>query len=90
MTIISLYHHLGYKPNREEIKKIIEVDNNITEAKTLIENLITEHDELKNTYNDDETIMIDNSSLHHAKDHLQYADVQIQQKDATIKALDEI
>lgn len=91
MLFHLLYHYLGYKTNREEIKNIISIDNNIAAATTKLNNLILEHDTYKQTYNDDATINLDNSSLHHAQDHLNAFNNsnQDKQKTATTDALGE-
>ena len=96
MTFGFLRHHLGLKADREELKTyfIIPIvdNNNLGEAKTKLNNLIQESDTLKNTFSDDETIILDNMSLHHAQEHLdKYEETgQIKQKEATERALDEM
>jgi len=91
MSFVLLRHNLGYLPHREEVKNIIQIDSNITTARTILNNLIVEHDTLKNsiTNNDDLTINTDNHALHHAALHLEHADLELNQKQATINALDE-
>lgn len=91
MLFTLLYHCLGYKPHREEIKNIIEIDNNIEEASIILNDLIAEHDSYKESFSDDETISLDNLSLHHAKDHLEafQETTAVEQKEATTRALDE-
>lgn len=91
MFFTLLYHSLGFRAHREEVKNIIEVDNNIEEASNKLSAIITEHDSYKETFSDDSTINLDNLSLHHAKDHLDafQETATIEQKEAATKALDE-
>ena len=97
MFFTLLYHYLGYQPHREEIKKIIEIDNDIETASTKLNNLISEHDSYKSNFNDDDTqINTDNAALHHAKRHLDSFIINnntgqqnTTQKLATIRALNE-
>lgn len=70
--------------------------DNITEAQTKINAAITEHDNYitnNNITNDGTTFTsVDNLSLHHAKNHLDAFEQhpeQTNQKDATIRALEE-
>jgi len=65
-----------------QIKEIVNTDDIVT-AKNLLDTIIIEHD----TISDPE----ENSSLHHAQDHLNALDStgQTNQKDATVRALEE-
>jgi hypothetical protein len=68
---LLLFHHLGYRLKRENLKNIIEVENDLPKLKAQIQQTIIEHDNYKNndTIND-RTADTDNKSLHHAMDHI--------------------
>lgn len=91
--LLHYSYFFKYKQYRNEIKNLIEIDNDIVAAKTLLHSTITEHDNyitVNNIENIGDTFTsIDNLSLHHANDHLrafEESSVQ-QQKDATVDAL---
>lgn len=81
---------------RQIVKTLVE-NNNISEAKTILDTAIIEHDNYiisRNIENTGDTFTsVDNLSLHHGQDHLNsFIDStgqQIHQKDATIDALNE-
>lgn len=89
--IIHGYYYRG-KSSRKIIKDLVTVDN-LAEAQTKIDEAIAEHDNYIITRNipneGDNFTSVDNLSLHHAADHLKYANIQPNQKEATINALDE-
>lgn len=89
--IALLRHHIGYKLHREEIKNLVTNDN-LTSAQNILQAKIQESDTFVTTVaSDDNTAILDNLSLHHAKDHLDafQNSNQIQQKNATTTALGE-
>ena len=88
-SFLVINHHLGYKPIRQYIAQILK-NNDVVTARQKIDQVLLEHDRYKNidTVNDN-NVIADNRALHHAKDHIQYADIQTPQKDATIDALNE-
>ena len=90
-----LIHNYYYraKSYKQLVKTLIQVDNNIEEAKNKLEVAIQEHDNYitaRNISREENNFTIDdNLSLHHAKDHLVSFDStgQQHQKSATIDAL---
>lgn len=93
--ILYGYYYRG-KSQRQVIKALIEIDNDISGAKTKLDEVIAEHDNYVNSrgiaINDGNSFTsVDNLSLHHAKDHLDVFDSTQQppQKDAAINALNE-
>ena len=88
MFFIFIDHHNGNKRQREEIKKLLET--NVTAARNKLTTLITEHDLIKQQITDDNTINTDNRALHHAEVHMEAADIEPTQKEAAIKALEEV
>lgn len=88
MLFIFIDHHIGNKRKREEIKRILQT--NVTEARNKLATLITEHDLIKQQFTDDKTINTDNHALHHAGLHMEHADLEENQKQATSDALDEV
>ena len=84
---IFLNHHLGKKLDREDLGRKLANNEDIT---TLINNLITESDNyITNNASDDEAAATDNHALHHAALHLEHAELELNQKQATIDALGE-
>lgn len=81
-VIISVFYSLWYYSYRMQIKEILDID--VGAAKTLLDTVTAEHDTIPE---DTEESL----HLHHAQDHLNsYSDTDvIEQKDATINALDE-
>ena len=88
MFFIFIDHHNGNKRQREEIKRLLET--NVTTARNKLTTLITEHDIIKQQFTDDKTINTDNHALHHAEVHMEHADLEENQKQATLEALDEV
>jgi hypothetical protein len=87
-----------YKQHRQTIKNLLESNESIETAKSLIDNVITEHDNyitsrnIPIVFDDVETTSVttkDTNSLHHAKDHIGRADTDTQQRQAAIDALNE-
>ena len=80
-VVMSVFYPLWYKAHRSRIKEILQTDT--IAAKNLLDEITTEHDIISD---EDE-----NSHLHHAQDHLDaFQDSeQIEQKEATERALDE-
>lgn len=71
----------------------MDIDNDIPTAQSLLQDYVTEHDNYMNNNsipNDAESFTsLDNFSLHHALDHIQVANNNPTQKQATIDALNE-
>lgn len=93
MTSYLYYQYFyKYRDQRKYIKNLVESDN-ILSASTRLNDVISEDDNYiiqKNVTT--EFAILDNMSLHHARDHLnefQNNSEQIEQKDATISALNE-
>ena len=82
-VIMCVFWPLWYRAHRMQVKELI--DSDVNAAKTLLDSVTAEHDTF--AANDPD----ESSHLHHAKDHLDAFDDsgQIQQKQATITALDE-
>lgn len=80
-----------YQQFRQNIRNEVQ-NNNFENARVLINNIIAEHDPYYETTKPFNHPVTDNDhlSLHHAVNHLQRADNDQIQKDATIGALDEI
>ena len=88
-AIIYGYYY-KYKAVRNNLKDLVTNDN-LEEATTKISQYLVEHDNyIENVTNSDFT-KTDNSSLHHAKDHLNAYTMTSDpfQKNRTIRALDE-
>ena len=93
MITFNYYLHYSYffryKEFRKQIKSLVELNDTIT-AKSLIDAVILEHDNyilLNNIETSgDNFTSVDNLSLHHARDHLNFIEQQ-NQKDAVTKAL---
>lgn len=85
-AIMSIFYPLWYRSYRMSVKQILEIDTNA--AKILLDAVVAEHDNTSLANNDPD----ESSHLHHAQAHLdsfqQHSD-QIEQKQATITALDE-
>lgn len=78
------------KLERENLKRRLENNEDITEIKTRLDELVIVSDNYKNNNaSTDSRTRVDNSSLHHAADHIKMADQDSVQKSATIQALAE-
>ena len=93
MTNLIIYgYYYNGKSNRKIIRDLVST-NNFTEAQIKIDSIIAEHDNYiatRNIPNDGNNFTsVDNFSLHHAKIHLEFADKELTQKQATIDALNE-
>jgi hypothetical protein len=102
MVAVLIYtYYYKYKDERKHLKSLVE-SNNISGATSIINQTISEHDSYisdNNILNTGDTFTsVDNLSLHHAQDHLNSLEQQqsenkpdgiIQQKNATIRALEE-
>lgn len=92
--LIHNYYH-RYREYKRQIKNLLNGGNNSQEAKTKLDLAVIENDNYiasRGIINDGSTFTsVDNLSLHHAQDHLNAFEQtnEIQQKDATINALDE-
>lgn len=91
MNILYYNYFFKYRDERKVIKNMIQ-NNDISNATTRINSVISEHDiYLLKTNNNSPFTTTDNKSLHHAKDHLDafnFTNDNIQ-KDASTRALDE-
>ena len=93
MTNLLLYaYYYRYRQARKSVKDLVLVDNFNT-AKTLLDNYKQQHDNYIQSGNisleNESFTAIDNLSIHHASDHLEVAENNPIQKQATIDALDE-
>jgi hypothetical protein len=95
LTNLLLYnYYYRSKSKRNTIKNVLESDD-IINAQILLDEEINTHDNYissNNIVDDGESFTsVDNRALHHAKRHLDAFQIsgQIQQKEATARALDE-
>lgn len=87
------YYYNRYRQLRKNVRSLL-VENDIQTARTILNSIVVENDRYYQTTisRNDVTAKIDNSSLHHAQDHLEAFTIdsnQTIQKDATMKALEE-
>lgn len=89
--IIHEYYYNG-KSSRKTIKDLVSTDN-FTEALDKLNQAITEHDNYLNSKgipnNGTSFTSVDNLSLKHAKDHLEFVSKDPKQKQSVLDALDE-
>lgn len=85
-------YYYRYREHRKQIKNLVQ-STNYQEARNRIDAVIAEHDNYMNNRgiaNDGISFTsLDNLSLKHASDHLEFASIYENQKQATIEALDE-
>lgn len=91
-SIILYSYYYKYREHRKQIKNLVQ-SNSFTEGRNKIDAVIAEHDNYVNSRgiqnNGNNFTSLDNLSLKHASDHLEFAPVYEEQKQATIDALDE-
>lgn len=92
--IITYQYYYRYRQARKTIRDLVASDN-FVDAQNMINSFVTEHDNYINNNgnpipNTGETFTsVDNLSLHHGKDHLEFAENDSIQKQATLDALNE-
>jgi len=86
------YYYYRYKHFRKVVKNLLQ-NNDIVTAKTILSSTLTEHDNYMNSSeipNDGISFTsIDNRTLRHGKLHSETSDVEPNQKQAAIDALNE-
>lgn len=95
-NLLLFYYYYRYKQSRQTIKNIIDIDDDIAEAKNRLDQIIVENDNYIDSNNipkndDSNFSSLDNMSLHHAKLHLDdFVNTgQSHQKPAAVRALED-
>jgi hypothetical protein len=88
LSFALFYHQFGYGPHREEILNQI-INDDLEGAIIKLQEIVVEHDILKQEISDDDTINQENHFLHHALLHSESASIEANQLEATLRALEE-